>query len=641
MNKLSLSIVLSVLVLITNGQNVLQIEGKNVSLEEFKNIFYKNNNNVDITKEYLNEYMELFVNFKLKVREAEELGLDTNLSFINELEGYRKQLAKPYLKNNEFDSQMLDEAYSRMLIDLSASHILFSLNENDSKEDKDNVYNKALEIRQSIINGEISFSDAAVKNSDDNSALTNKGNLGYFTAFMMVYDFESAAYGLNSGEISMPVLTKYGYHLIKINDKREALGKVKVAHIMFNTGVGASKEKLNEASDKINRANELLANGEPFELVAEKFSEDRSTAVKGGILPTFGVGKMVPKFEEVAFSLKNVGDISVPFATEFGYHIIKLLEKQPISEFDIIKADLKRMIAKDSRSELSQKSLIKKLRSSYKVRNNVNAFASFRKNAALKVANSEFKINNVNNSSLFTIENNIITVNEFAKYIVKNQSKVSDIDDLYVNFVDASLLSYEESNLETKYPQYKALLKEYREGILLFDLTNKNVWQKAVEDTSGLLSYFEDNQATYFFNNRLDASIYSCENKTIAKEVRKYIYKKKRSSLSNKQILEKINSNAALSLKIESGIFEKGDNEYIDTIDWRVGISSDIILEDGSLVIVDINKLLPARNKNIDEIRGKVISDYQNHLEKAWLTILKSKYSVVINLETLYSLIPN
>ena len=221
-------------------------------------------------------------------------------------------------------------------------------------------------------NGEISFSDAAVKNSDDNSALTNKGNLGYFTAFMMVYDFESAAYGLNSGEISMPVLTKYGYHLIKINDKREALGKVKVAHIMFNTGVGASKEKLNEASDKINRANELLADGEAFELVAEKFSEDRSTAVKGGVLPTFGVGKMVPKFEEVAFSLKNVGDISVPFATEFGYHIIKLLEKQPISEFDIIKADLKRMIANDSRSELSQKSLIEKLRSSYKVRNNMS-----------------------------------------------------------------------------------------------------------------------------------------------------------------------------------------------------------------------------------------------------------------------------
>ena len=641
MNKLSLSIVLSVFVLITNAQNVLQIEGENVSLEEFKNIFYKNNNNVDITKEYLDEYMELFVNFKLKVREAEELGLDTNLSFINELEGYRKQLAKPYLKNNEFDSQMLDEAYSRMLIDISASHILFSLNENDSKEDKDNVYNKALEIRQSIINGEISFSKAAVKNSDDESALTNKGNLGYFTAFMMVYDFESAAYGLNSGEISMPVLTKYGYHLIKINDRREALGKVKVAHIMFNTGVGASKEKLNEASDKINRANELLASGEAFELVAEKFSEDRSTAVKGGILPTFGVGKMVPKFEEVAFSLKNVGDISAPFATKFGYHIIKLLEKQPISEFDIIKADLKRMIAKDSRSELSQKSLIKELRGSYKVRNNANAFASFRKNAVLKVANGEFKNNNVNNASLFTIENNIITVNEFAKYIVKNQSKGSDIDDLYVNFVDVSLLRYEESNLETKYPQYEALLKEYREGILLFDLTNKNVWQKAVEDTSGLLSYFEDNQATYFFNNRLDASIYSCENKTIAKEVRKYIYKKKRGGLSNEQILEKINSNAALSLKIESGIFEKGDNEYIDTIDWRAGISSDIVLEDGSYVIVDVNKLLPARNKSINEIRGKVISDYQNHLEKAWLTILKSKYSVVINLETLYSLISN
>ena len=251
MKKVGLSILLGAFVLISSAQDVLTIVDDNISLEEFKNVFYKNNHNADISADYLNDYMELFMKFKLKVREAQELGLDTIPSFVNELDGYRKQLAKPYLKNEEFDENMLTEAYERISFDVNASHILIAVDEKATDDEVKVAEQKAITIKKDILDGKLSFGDAAKKNSDDKSAVSNGGELGFFTAFMMVYDFETAAYTTKIGEISNPVRTKYGFHLVKVNDKRKAVGKVKVAHIMFKTGQGADENKLNQAKDKI------------------------------------------------------------------------------------------------------------------------------------------------------------------------------------------------------------------------------------------------------------------------------------------------------------------------------------------------------------------------------------------------------
>ena len=639
MKKVGLSFVLGAFFLMSNAQDVLTIADKNISLEEFKGVFYKNNHNTAITKEYLEDYMNLFINFKLKVREAEELGLDTNSSFITELEGYRKQLAKPYLKNNEFDSLMLTESYERMQKDINASHILIILDEKATDKDEKAAYNKALEIRKSIINGKVSFSEAAKNNSDDKSAASNGGNLGYFTAFMMVYDFETAAYATAIGEISMPIKTKYGYHLIQVNNKRDAVGQVKVAHIMFKTGQGADENKINEAQDKVNKAMELLKNGEDFADVAERFSEDRSTAVKGGSLPGFGVGKMVPEFESIAFSLNNIEDISDPFLTDFGWHIVKLIEKTPIAEFSEMESDLKRMIEKDSRGELSQKALYEKLHNTYKVSKKVTEYNTFKKAAALKVAEGNFVVSSVNNAPLLTFDGATFSVNDFAEYILKNQSLGSDIDQMYIDFVNEQLLAYEDSKLEEKYPEYKALLKEYREGILLFDLTNKKVWTKAVEDTIGLQAFFGANQSSYNWPDRVDATIYTCINYATAVKVKRNIYKKNRGKITDAEILKKINTNAPLSLQINTKKFVKGENEYLDNIVWKAGLAKDIVLKDKSYILIDIHQVLPSGVKELNETRGKVISDYQNALEIEWLANLKSKYSVKINTEVLHSLI--
>jgi peptidyl-prolyl cis-trans isomerase SurA len=636
MKKVGLSIMLAAFVLISSAQDVLTIADDNISLKEFKNVFYKNNHNADISEDYLNEYMELFVKFKLKVREAQELGLDTITSYVNELDGYRKQLAKPYLKNEEFDENMLTEAYERISFDVNASHILIAVDEKATDDEVKVAEQKAITIKKDIIDGKLSFGDAAKLNSDDKSAVSNMGKLGFFTAFMMVYDFETAAYNTKIGEISNPVRTKYGFHLIKVNDKRKAVGQVKVAHIMFKTGLGADENKLNQANEKINKALQLLNKGEDFADVAERFSEDRSTAVKGGELPAFGVGKMVPEFENNAFELKSIGDISVPFRTEYGWHIIKLIAKEEMLSFDELKVELKRKIEKDSRGDLSKKALYEKLNDTYKVINKPAVYASFRKGAVNSVASATFeKVNN--NQTLATIDGKSVSVNKFSEYILAYQSLGSDIDD--IDFVNEELLAYEESKLEEKYPDYKALLQEYREGILLFDLTNKKVWAKAVEDTLGLQAFYDANKSNYTWEKRLDATIYSCIDLTTAKKVKREIYKKNRGTITNADILVKINKDDALSLQIESNKFVKGANKNVDAIKWKTGISKDIVLENGSYIIIDVHEVLESGAKELSESRGKVISDYQTALENDWIASLKAKYAVTIHTEVLHSLL--
>ena len=639
MKKIGLSILCGAFALVISAQDVLTIDSQNISLEEFKNVFYKNNNNTELTKEYLDEYMQLFVNFKLKVKEADELGLDTIAAFISELDGYRIQLAKPYLKNKEFDENMLTEAYDRMKQDIKASHILISVDEMATSQQEKEAYDKVLAIRSSILANTISFAAAAKKNSDDKSALTNDGDLSYFTAFMMVYDFESAAYSTEIGEISMPVKTKYGYHIIKVTDIREASGEVKVAHIMFKSGQGSDDKKLNEAKDNINKIAELLKNGDDFSDVAERFSEDRSTAVKGGSLPAFGVGKMVSEFESVAFGLKEVGDISVPFRTEYGWHIITLLERKGIPSFEEVKAELKRKIESDSRGELSKEALFAKLHKTYKVVNNPKVYTAFRMKTANTIASGTFSPLSENDAKLVTINGKIITVSSFVNYILFNQRVGNDIDEMYLAFVNQELLAYEESQLETKYPEYKALLQEYREGILLFDLTNTKVWTKAVEDTVGLQNFFTANNSSYRWENRVDASVYSCIDLATAIRVKRAIYKKHRGNITDAEILTETNTDAPLSLQINTKKFVKGENEYVDAVDWELGIAADIKTNDGSYIIVDIHEVLASGLKELNETRGKVISDYQNALELEWIASLQEKYKVSINNEVLYTLI--
>ena len=624
-----------------NAQTLLEIENDKITLDEFKNVFFKNSHDEEIDKKYLDEYMDLFINFKLKVYEAKQLKMDTITSFINELEGYAEQLSIPYLKNKEFDESLVNEAYERMKLDVRASHILLSVPKESTQKEENDIYNKIIDIRNEIKNNKINFSDAAKKYSDDKSALVNGGDLGYFTAFMMVYDFETAAYNTAVGEISMPVKTKYGYHIISVSDKRNAIGEVKVSHIMFKTGEGADEEKINSSKERINEIYENLIAGELFEDLAERFSEDRSTAVNGGALPAFGVGKMVSEFEKNAFKLENIGDFSKPFRTKFGWHIVKLLEKNPVPLIEDSKEDIIRKIQRDGRNDLSKEALFSKLRKEYKIKHNSSVFSSIRKVANKDLTNGSWNGNYTkNNEILFYIDDHIVSLNSFIEYLIKNQSVGSNIDIMYQDFLNVSLLNYEKSQLENKYPEYKALINEYREGILLFDLTNKKVWKKAVEDTVGLNEFFQQNKDNYTWDDRVEATIYTCNNINTSLKVRAHIFKNKLGLESkNDDLLSNANKNNPLSLKIESKKYLKGDNKFIDELKWVKGTSPNIKQSDDSIVIIDIHNVLPKTYKTLEETKGKVISDYQSELESAWINVLRNKYSVNVYKEVLYSII--
>ena len=624
-----------------NAQTLLEIENDKITLDEFKNVFFKNSHDEEIDKKYLDEYLDLFINFKLKVYEAKKLKMDTITSFINELEGYAEQLSIPYLKNKEFDESLVNEAYERMKLDVRASHILLSVPKESTQKEENDIYNKIIDIRNEIKNNKINFSDAAKKYSDDKSALVNGGDLGYFTAFMMVYDFETAAYNTAVGEISMPIKTKYGYHIISVSDKRNAIGEVKVSHIMFKTGEGADEKKINSSKERINEIYENLIAGELFEDLAERFSEDRSTAVNGGALPAFGVGKMVSEFEKNAFKLKNIGDFSKPFRTKFGWHIVKLLEKNPVPLIEESKEDIIRKIQRDGRNDLSKEALFSKLRKEYKIKHNSSVFSSIRKVANKDLTNGSWNGNYTkNNEILFYIDDHVVTLNLFIEYLIKNQSVGSNIDKMYQDFLNISLLNYEKSQLENKYPEYKALINEYKEGILLFDLTNKKVWKKAVEDTVGLNEFFQQNKDNYTWDDRVEATIYTCNNINTSLKVRAHIFKNKLGLESkNDDLLSNANENNPLSLKIESKKYLKGDNKFIDELKWAKGTSPNIKQSDNSIVIIDIHNVLPKTYKTLEETKGKVISDYQSELESAWINVLRNKYSVNVNKEVLYSII--
>lgn len=620
---------------------LMTIAGTPVSKSEFEKVYRKNNNKEGAyDMKDVREYLELYINYKLKVKEAEEEKLDTSVTFINELKGYRKQLSQPYMTDKEVTDGLIKEAYDRMLKDVRAAHILINVAPDALPKDTLHAYNRALKIRELIVKG-ADFEKMARDSSNDPSAKENGGDLGYFTGMQMVYPFETAAYTTKPGQISMPVRTKFGFHIIKVIDIRDAQGEIKVAHIMIKSPANSPDSVAAQAKAKIDEIYAKLKAGEKFEDLATKFSDDKGSAKTGGALPPFGTGRMVPEFEKAAFALKNDGDFSEPVKTSYGWHIIKRLEKKPIPSFEDKKNELKNQVAKDSRAEISKNSMIARIKKDYN-------FKEVPKNKDLFVAaldtnllNGEWTPEKVSgmNKPLFTLGTQTYTQEDFAKYINNHQSKKQNTTPkqvgyaLYNQFVEESCLNYEESQLENKYPEFKSLMQEYRDGILLFDLTDKKVWSKAVKDSAGLAGFYETNKNNYMWDRRVDAIIYTCANAEIASKTRKLLKKQK----PLVEILTTINKDSQLNLNTKDGKFLKGENEIIDAITWQKGLSPDMN-RNNSIVFVDVLNIIEPTPKTLEEAKGIITADYQNYLEKEWIKELRTKYPVTVDQDVLNSL---
>ncbi|MES2593311.1 MAG: peptidylprolyl isomerase [Bacteroidota bacterium] len=616
---------------------LMTIGSHKVTVAEFQNVYHKNNAaEIKNDNKSLNDYVDLFVNFKLKVIEAEEMRLDTSKAFKDELAVYRKQLAQPYLTDKDVNEKLLKETYGRLQEDVRASHILVKVTENALPKDTLEAYNKIMKIRSRILKGEDFNKVAAEKGiSDDPSSKDNGGDLGYFTAMQMVYPFETAAYTTKVGDISMPVRTRFGYHIIKINDRRKAQGEVLVAHIMVKTPPNMSKEDSLNAYTKISEIYSKLKAGAKFDELATQFSDDKTSAKKGGELTWFGTNKMPIEFEKASFALQNKNDFSAPLKTKYGWHVIKLMDKKGLESFETMKNELKDKVTKDSRSQVGRTSLIAKLKTEYKFKENIAARDEFYKviDSTLFDARWDASKASALKKPLFNLNEKTYTQTDFANYVASHQSKRPKTDEkmlinqIYKQFVEETVIAYEESRLDQKYPEFKALMEEYHDGILLFELTDRKVWSKAVKDTVGSKEFYEKNKSNYMWEERADASVYSSADAAIAKQVRSFLTDKK----AEKDILTEINKNSQLNLQAESRLFTKGENEFVDK-QWKVGISPDLISEkDKKVIIVAVNKIVPPSPKSYLDAKGIVTADYQNYLEKEWLTELKKKYAVSID----------
>jgi peptidyl-prolyl cis-trans isomerase SurA len=630
----------------SNDPIVMEIDGKGVTKSEFLQIYLKNNNNPQFHKDSIDKYLVLFKKFKLKVAEAEALGYDTIPKLKKELDGYKKQLANPYMIDSAQNESLVREAYERTSNEVRASHILIRLEQNAKPQDTLIAWNKISEIKRRLEKGEDFAYIAKSKNgSEDPSAVNNGGDLGYFTAFQMIYPFEDRAFKTPIGQLSEIFRTRYGYHILKTTGTRPARGSIKAAHLLVSAGKNATQEEKINAEKKAGELYAKLKAGEKWEDLVKLYSDDPTSNQKGGELPMFGSGtnqRMVPIFEEAAFALKNDGEISEPIQTDFGFHIIKRLEWKPVRPYNEMKKEIQSKVNKDERAKKTQDSFVDKMKKQYNYQlPKVNGLTWFESNLDSTYFVGKWKADQLKTDlEVFSLDGKSYTQKQFAEFMekgfrgIKREDFKKVVENQFNNWVKISVLDYEESKLESKYPEFRALIKEYHDGILLYEIMSDKIWNKSVKDTSGLKNFFNLNRANYMWQKRLDATIYECNSQENAALVYKMLKKKKNTS---KEIIEKINVKSELNLRVKMNKFDAESTTYLKGRTFTQGRNKPYNFEDKYYVVV-LNKELPIMKKEFNEAKGMVTSDYQNYMEKTWLEELEKKHRITFNYDILYSL---
>lgn len=608
--------------------------GMSVYADEFEYAYQKNNFNNDKanTKKDIEEYLDLYVIFKQKVQAAESLGMDTTDAFLTEFNSYKESLANSYINSKDLTEKLIQEAYDRYTEEISAEHILIRIT---SEEDTIVAYYKIDSIRQLALKSS-EFATLAKAYSEDPTASKNGGDLGYFTSMRMVYPFESAAYNTPVGGISPIVRTKFGYHILHVKDRRASQGKISASHIMIRTTPKDNTEKQEIARNKIFEIHDQLNNGVDWKQLCKQFSEDQNTKNKAGKLPPFGTGQMPPTFAQAASDLQEKGQYSDPITTPFGWHIVKLDDILPIESYDKMKPTIKNHISRDERVAITQQALVKKL----KIENDFIDYSGNKNNlgkldSTFLTGKWAYNTSAEDSLTLFKIGNKKFNKQDAYEYLASKQKPVrgrsikSYATQLYNKFVEESLIQYEKDHLAEKNVEYKMLVKEYWEGILLFNLMNDKVWEKAVEDTTGLNAYFERNRLKYIWESRVNATIYNASSSTTIDEITTMIEQKDSISLSNEVLSKKYNASSDLSLKIEEEFFEKDDREILKLAKWQSGIQK--INHENRFYLINVVEMIPSQSKKLKECKGLVIADYQEVLEKKWVKSLNQQYPATIN----------
>lgn len=597
------------------------VDNQEVKTSEFLYLYRKNNQGKpeEAKEANIREYLDLVIAFKLKVAEAKERGLDTTQAFVKEFTTYRDELKKPYVASADELSRLVKEAYTRLGEEVRAAHILVNVTPEAAPKDTLAAWQKIISIRERAVKGE-DFGELAKQLSDDPTAKQNAGMLGYFTAMKMVYQFEEAAYNTKVGEISQPIRTRFGYHLIKVYDRRPASGEVEVSHILFGGTDDKTKNKAFEVYDQ-------LKAGRNWDELCKENSVDTNTKDRAGKLPPFGVGDLpaVPEFEAMALSMQKPGDISDPFRSKVGWHIIRLEKKLPMPTFAEAEPMLKRRIGRDERLQISQAAQLQKRKSEFGFKENKEVKSDLESKADSSLQRGHWNVTTSKSDVLFWVNNLPVTTTDFMKY-VKSHQRPSALPpqayfkQLYDQFADTKLSDAEDAKLQIGNEDYRNLVREYREGIMFFSIMEKEVWNKGSADTVGQRTFYEAHKDTYQAGDRASARIYSTSDKEFLKLVREKASKGDTISAAEMKKFKSVTGFRA---------FGKGENKIVDMVPWTVGVHE--AEADGMYYLVEIERLLPPGLKSFQEARANVISEYQEEIEKKWIEALRKKHKVKVN----------
>lgn len=642
---------------------VLEVAGDKVSKTEFLKMYQKNNENNQgrIDREDLKDYLDLYINYKLKLKEARSLGLDTTKNYLEETDKYRKQLVEPYINDRTITDSLIEEAYNREKEFIRASHILITVPANATPSDTLLAYKKALMIREKALKI-TDFAALAMEYSDDPSAKGkdstdgkpaikgNGGDLGYFTSMTMIYPFENACYNMQKGEISQPVRTNFGYHIIKITDRIPAkFSTCDLKHVFISNQTHSPEEckaLINEAYNKIKTLG--------IDSVAKMYSDDKYSANDHGWLKNQRPNNVPAEYIEKIQNMKE-GDLSEPFETRFGWHIIRLVTLRPIQTLLEQKQTIANRISKDSRSYKTIESFAEKSKVEYgfkEYKNNLDAVKNIVTDSIF-AGTWQIPKNFKGDKVLFTIGDENYTQQDFAQEIYTSQRKQTPeyvptfIDKFYNTVVTNKVVEYADSKLEDKYPDLKANIDEFRDGVLIFAITDKMVWNKSLTDSIGLTNFYEQHKDKYMWQERADATIWSFDTTINLDKAEKIIKKATKKGLTNddtKALLIKkfkIKEQENKYVNYYWKRFEKDDNKIIDNTIWNTEVSKDLNNKDiikqypksatNKNAIIVMKSFVSPSIKTLDECKGIATSEYQSYLEDNWIKTLRGKYTYKVN----------
>ena len=617
---------------ITEKDTLLTISGDPVLANEFVRVFNKNLSLVqDDSQKEIDTYLDLFINYKLKIAEAKALRYDKDPVYLKEFKSYKNQLTQSYLTDKNVTEGLVREAYERTENEVKAQHILVLLDEVET--DTLDAYSKIEAYRERFINEDFD----SLKKELHNGNSTFVEDLGFFSAFKMVYDFESAAYSTEVNQVSKPFRTKFGFHVVKVLDKRKSRGQVSVAHIMISN---TQKDSTLVVKDRIQELHRLLLQGDDFAELAKQFSDDKSSAMQGGRLKPFTSGQINSEiFENTAFKLSSSNLISQPIQTKYGWHILKFIDKTPIQSFDRLQPSLENKVGKDARSQIVKAKMLEQLLVEYQISNPNPNLAQLESDLTYDSTQNTWQTskNFDASQSLLVIKDQFYVYQDFLDYLNKNQksikskwSKSQVINKQYASFLELSVFQYKKDNLEYENQEYAQLIKEYREGLLLFELMQDKIWEGAKNDSLGLLTFYNLNKENYTRPERIEGSVARSTNSKYINKVRKYWNRNK----SNEAIDEELNKNDQQNVIFSNGEFELGHPALPKSFEFMTGLSK-VIEENSNYYVINVTTAKPVTVKTLEEAKGQVVADYQVVLESEWVKELRTKFGVEINEDVL------